>query len=170
MIAAQAGDVDVRVAVVVVIGGGAAQPVHLDREPCFFGHVGEAAVLVVVIEGRERLRAFVVGPVRRVDEQDVLPAVIVIVEKSAARADGFRQVMFTIRAAVVLETNAGLRRDVAELNRPAVARRFGRRGRLRLHDSLFARCFFGSRFLSFARASRIIGRRRLHAARQRQCE
>src|SRR6185369_17828200 len=83
------GDVDVDVAVVVVIADGDPDAVHLDAETGLLSHVGERAVFVVVIERGKRFAFLVIRPVHRVDEQDVLPAVVVVIEKSAARADSF---------------------------------------------------------------------------------
>ncbi len=47
-------------------------------------------------------------------EENVLPAVIIVVEKAGAAAHGFRQILFSERAGVVFEVDAGLRGDVGE--------------------------------------------------------
>ena len=54
------------------------------------------------------------GPVNTVDEQNVLPAVAIIVEKSAPGAQSFGQELSAEGAAVVLKLNAGRRSDVSE--------------------------------------------------------
>src|SRR5271170_497238 len=59
-----------------------------------------------------------VWPIHRVDNQDVLPSVVVIVEETGAVAHGLRQVLLSERAAIVLERDARLSRHVSELNRP----------------------------------------------------
>ena len=111
------GDVDVVVAVVVVIGNCDADAVHLDAETGLLGHVGEGAVFVVVIERGKRFALFVVGPVHRVDEQDVLPAVVVVVDEGAARADGFREILLAEGAAVMFEADASFGGNVGEFDR-----------------------------------------------------
>ena len=56
----------------------------------------------------------VTRPVRAVDEQDVGPAVIVVVDEGAAGAHGFGQPLFPEGSVVVGEVDAGLGGDVAE--------------------------------------------------------
>ena len=80
-------------------------------------------------------------PVHAVDEQDVLPAVGVVVEERAAGAQRFRQQLAAVRAAVVAELQAGRGGDVDEAKAgPAAGPRAGaaertlpaqRRGRTR---------------------------------------
>ena len=82
-VAAERGDVDVDVAVVVVVRGGHAQAVHLDGEPRLLRDIGERAVAIVAIERQARVVAAPAGPVMRVDEQDVLPAVAVDIQERA---------------------------------------------------------------------------------------
>jgi hypothetical protein len=55
------------------------------------------------------------GPVHAAEEQDVLPAVGVVVEKRAAGPQCFREQLAAIRPAVVAEPDAGRRGDVHEL-------------------------------------------------------
>src|ERR1700682_1698626 len=50
--------------------------------------------------------AFVAGPVHAVDEQNILPAVVVVIEKSAAGAKSFREEFASECAAVVLKLKA----------------------------------------------------------------
>ena len=128
MIRSEGGDVDVVVAVVVVVADGAAQPVHFDRESGLPGHVGERAVFVVVIERRKRLAGLVFRPIHGVDEENVLPAIVVVVEKANAAAHGFGKILFSEGAGVVLEVDAGLRGHVGELDGAGGARRFDSRG------------------------------------------
>ena len=58
------------------------------------------------------------GPIHGVDQQNVLPAVIVVVEEAGPAAHGFRQILFSEGAGVVLEVDAGLGGNVGELDRP----------------------------------------------------
>ena len=54
------------------------------------------------------------GPVHAVDEQDVLPAVGVVVEERAAGAHRLGQELAAVGAVAVPELQAGTRRDVDE--------------------------------------------------------
>ena|SRR5438552_15566412 len=62
-----------------------------------------------------RALALVPGPVHGVDQQYVLPAVVVVIEKSAARAECFGQQLAAICAAVVPKMDARLLGNVREL-------------------------------------------------------
>src|SRR6185295_10226548 len=64
-------EVEVLVAVVVVVGGGRADGVRLDLETRLRGGVLEGAVAAVAIEGLERRLAVVLRPLIAVDEADV---------------------------------------------------------------------------------------------------
>ena len=117
MVAVEGGDVDVVVAVVVVVADGAAHAVHLDVEAGLTRYVGKSSVVVVVVERGVGLARAVAGPVHGIDEENVLPAVVVVVDEADAAAHGFRQIFLAEGAAVVLEMNSGLRGDVGEVNR-----------------------------------------------------
>src|SRR5207248_1820227 len=116
-IAAESRHVEIGAAVVVVVGGGSAKRVQLDAESRRRRHVGERAVAVVAIERETRFWACVPRPVRRVEEQDVLPAVAVGIEEQAAGPEGFGQVFAAERAVVVDESEAGRSGDVGERDR-----------------------------------------------------
>ena len=117
MIGSQSRDVDVHVPVVVIVGRRATESVHFYGEARLQRDVGESAVLVVVIQRGNGFARFVLGPIPGIDEQDVLPAVVVIVEKTDAAAHGFRQIFFPEGAAVVFEADPRLRGHVGEHNR-----------------------------------------------------
>jgi hypothetical protein len=85
--------------------------------------VGERAVFVVVIERGKGLAFLVLGPVHRVDEQDVLPAVVIVVDKSGAGSDRFREILLTEGAAVVFEVDSCFGGDVGEFDGPGRTRR-----------------------------------------------
>ncbi len=106
-VAAEAGEVDVHPAVVVVVGGRAAQPVHRDVEAGPAREVRERAVTVVAIERGQRSGTGPPRPVLRVDEEEVGPAVPVEVHEQHARAHRLRQVLLPKRARVVLEADPG---------------------------------------------------------------
>ena len=52
------------------------------RESCLTGDISECAVLVVVIKREKSLARFLFRPVHRIDQQDVLPAVVVVIKKA----------------------------------------------------------------------------------------
>ena len=113
-VAVQAGDVQIRTPVVVVVGRRDAEPVHLDSEARRRRDVGERAVVVVAVQGVARRCALVAGPARRVDEEEILESVAVGVEERDARAHCLRQVLLAERAARVPEADAGSGRDIGE--------------------------------------------------------
>ena len=61
------------------------------------------------------------GPVRAIDEQDVEPAVAVVIEEGAAGAHGLGQKLRSERAIVVAESDSGGCGDVGELKIRAAA-------------------------------------------------
>src|SRR5437879_5134802 len=110
-------------AVVVVIPDGHSQPKHFDVESSLVRHVGEGAVVIVVIELGRRVFLDVAGPVHAVYKKNVRPAVVVVVNEGNARSHGFREEFFAERAIVVEETDSSRLRNVAELNRGGFRRR-----------------------------------------------
>ena len=92
--AAVRGDEDVGVAVVVVVGDGAAHAeLRAAGDAGLVGDVGERAVAVVLVERvlERRLRLVEVAGAA-VDHEDVDPAVVVVVEERDARPHRLRQV------------------------------------------------------------------------------
>src|SRR6185437_10120859 len=112
MALAERGDKNIIAAVVVVISDGYAQAVHFDSQAGLTGDVGERSVAIVAVERHGGMRAGMTGPILSIDQQDVLPAVIVIVQKSDARAQCFRQPHLAERAIVGNEMNACGARDI----------------------------------------------------------
>ena len=53
-------------------------------------------------------------PIRAVHQQNIQPAIAVIIEKRAARAEGFRKILGSESAVVVMEADAGLGGDVGQ--------------------------------------------------------
>src|SRR5580658_3643174 len=94
-------------AVVVVVTDGDAKTKERNVEARFARHIGESAVVVVVIElQRSRAVLDMAPPILPVDEEDVRPAVVVVVNKRAARAHGFRQPLLPEGSIVMGEMNA----------------------------------------------------------------
>ena len=97
------GDEEVREPVVVEVADRDAHPVQLDVEARRARDVGERAVPVVAVQPQRRPLPLVTGPVHAVDEQDVLPAVGVVVEERAAGPERLGQQLAAVGAAVVAE-------------------------------------------------------------------
>ena len=111
---ADGGDQKIGEPVVVVVRDGDAHAVHFEIEARAFRNVRECAVAIVAIEAQGGTAALVAGPVGAVDQQDVEPAIAIVVEKGAAGAECFGQVFGAESPAVVLKGKAGLRGDVGE--------------------------------------------------------
>src|SRR5438128_11200740 len=102
-----AGDENVGKAIVVIIADSHAHSIELNVEARTARHVGERAVAVVTVEPKRRALAFarterserMARPIHAVDEKDVLPAVVVVIETRAARAQRLREQFADIRAA-----------------------------------------------------------------------
>ena len=121
--AADRRHVEIGVAVVVVVADGHALAVERLVEPGLLGDVLEVSLAVVAVEGLGGRRLdLVAGPVRRVDEEQVLVAVAVVVEEGDARAHGLGQELLAKRAVVVDERDAGVLGDVDELDGRAATR------------------------------------------------
>ncbi len=116
MAAADCGDVDVVVAVVVEVAHRATHAIHFNIEPGLARYIGECAVVIVVVERGVRFPCCVTGPVHRIDEEDVGPAVIVVIDDADAAAHGFGQILGAECAAVVFEMDTGLRGYIGEGN------------------------------------------------------
>src|SRR5882762_7562338 len=86
-----ASDQDIGKAVIVIVTDCDAHSVHLDIEARGFCHVSERAVAIVFVEPRRGAETFVAGPIHSIDQQDILPAIRVIIEEDAARAERFRK-------------------------------------------------------------------------------
>ncbi len=121
--AADGRHVEIGVAVVVVVAHGHALAVKRLVEPGLLGDVLEVSLAVVAVEGLGGRRLdFVAGPVRRVDEKQVLVAVAVVVEKGHARAHRLGQELVAEGAVVVHERDARVLGDVDELDGWAASR------------------------------------------------
>src|SRR5580692_5630959 len=91
----EAADEEVEAAVVVIIEPDSAAAPAGSCHAGFGGYVGEGAVAIIAIERiAERLRRRVEIAGAAVDQVDVHPAVVVVVEEAAAGADGFGEIPF----------------------------------------------------------------------------
>src|SRR5262249_28765138 len=96
----------------------AALAVGFDGEARLLGDVGERAVVIVVIQRGERflLRGGLAGPVHRIDDENVGPAVIVVVDDAHTAAHRFGQILFAKGTGVVFEVDASGGSDVGEFD------------------------------------------------------
>src|ERR1035437_8768628 len=111
---ADGGDQEVREAIVVVVADGHTHAVHFHRQAGALGDVGEGAVTVVAVEPHGGALAAPTGPVHAVDQQNVEPAIGIVIEEGAAGAHGLGQVLGAECAAVVVELDAGGRGNVGQ--------------------------------------------------------
>src|SRR5277367_5351274 len=87
------GHIQVREAVAIVVADCDALPVTAPCNACFFSYVGEGSVTVVAVERvAQRGSRIVEVTLAAVDEIDVHPSVIVVVEECAASSGRFREV------------------------------------------------------------------------------
>src|SRR5581483_8059400 len=120
-------DKEVVVAIVVVVADGHAHAVEGDRKAGLPGDIGERAVAVVVVEDERAARGVggdMAGPVVSPNDENVEPAVVVVVEERAAAAHRLREPLLAERAVDARAVHSGSLRDVLKLNRG-----YGRRGR-----------------------------------------
>jgi hypothetical protein len=116
----EVGDVNVGPPIVVVVSDGNAESPPIVGDPGLLGDVCEGAVVVVVEQGCMRRRSFSIqsGFGASVNEIDIQPAVIVVVQQSYTGADRFQNVSLLRRAHLVPPSGeAGLDSDVFKRNR-----------------------------------------------------
>jgi hypothetical protein len=134
-------DEEIVPAVVVVVADAAALAPSAVSKACFGRDIGEGAIPVIFEEVRNGFlslgKAF---EARAVDEEDVDPVVVVVVEESYPTACGFEQISVLVFAAVDgFGVEAGLAGYIDEIDTKRCARNrrwqtFGRRPRLRIVD------------------------------------
>ncbi len=114
-VAAQAGHIKVRPAVVVVVSYSSAHSKAWRGKARFCRHIGKSAVVVVMVKNAEALRAFHRHFNRwGIREINVGPAVPIIVQQNHSTAHGFHDV-FLCRVGGMFEGDAGLGSNVFEL-------------------------------------------------------
>src|ERR1700736_6242326 len=114
---AEVGDVDVRPSIVVVVGDGNAEAPALVGDAGFRCDIGESTVMIVVEESgvRRGLGAFHGSDSRAVEEVDVEPAIVVVIEKSDSGTGSVEYRGFFLGAGAVMKAGeAGLLGDIFE--------------------------------------------------------
>ena len=91
MIRSDGRDVDVVVPVIVIVADRASQSVHLDCQSGLLRDIGKRSVLIVVVQSGVGVASLVFRPLHRIDQQDVLPAIVVVVDEANAAPHRFRK-------------------------------------------------------------------------------
>ena len=112
---ADTGNKHILMPVVVVVSDSNTHPVHTHRESGGFSDVSKRAVPIVLIQFQRGSLKRPSGPVRAVKDQNVEPAIAVVIEKRATRPHSLREVLGAKRPGVVMEINARGLRDVYEM-------------------------------------------------------
>src|SRR5207245_9457834 len=102
-----ASDQDVGIAVIVVVAGRHTHSIHFNIKAGSTGYVGKSSVTIVAIKLERAALALVAGPIRSVDEKNVLPSVGVVIQKCTAWTECFRKKLSALSATIVAELNAG---------------------------------------------------------------
>src|SRR3989442_7523487 len=95
------------ITIVVVVPCRHTNAIHFNIKAGSTGYIGESSIAIVAIELERAAVALVAGPIRSVDEKNVLPSVGVVIQKCTAWTECFRKKLSAISAAVVAELNAG---------------------------------------------------------------
>ena len=111
---ANAGNENVREAIIVIVPHSHAHTVEFDIETRVRRDIRERTIAVVMVKAQRGAIFFVARPVGTVNEQNILPAVAVVVQKSAAGAERLRQEFSAEGPTVVLELNSGLAGHIRE--------------------------------------------------------
>ena len=78
-------------------------------------HIRKSAVAIVTVELESRTLTRVPGPIGTVHQQNVLPAIVVVIEKRATGAKRFRKQLAPVRSIVMLEIYSGGTGHVGEM-------------------------------------------------------
>src|SRR3989442_9463969 len=95
------------ITIVVVVPCRHTHSIHFKIKTGSTGYIGESSIAIVAIELERAAVALVAGPIRSVDEENVLPSVGIVIQKCTAWTECFRKKLSAISAAVVAELNAG---------------------------------------------------------------
>ena len=104
---------DIGETIVVVVRNGHTHAVHFDRKPRALRDIGEGTVTIVAVETQRGPPAAISPaptfnrPISAVHQQNIEPAVALVIENRAARAERFREIFGSESAAVVMEVDAG---------------------------------------------------------------
>jgi len=106
--------------VVVVVAHRGSHPEASRTDASFFGDIGEGPIAIVSVEAiPQRLFRCVEVALAAIDQVDIKPAVLVVVEEGAARTGGFGQILLGRASAIVDPLNpAERRRNLLENRKP----------------------------------------------------
>src|SRR5208282_35588 len=114
---AEVRDIDIRPAIVVVVRNGDTETPALVSDARFVRHVRECAVVIVVQQHRAGRRFFTLQRAKRrsVQQVNIEPAIVVVVEQRDARSRSFDDRLLLRRSGAMVEfIEARLLRDVNE--------------------------------------------------------
>src|SRR5262249_30663831 len=104
-------------AVVVVIGGCHAHTVEGDGETSALRDILKGAIAPVAVQAHGGLWLLALaGPLAAVDQQDIGPAIPIVIKKSTTSTDGFRVPLLASGAGFMAKDYPGSGRDVAKLD------------------------------------------------------
>src|SRR3989442_3642092 len=89
------------ITIVVVVPCRHTHSIHFKIKTGSTGYIGESSIAIVAIKLERAALALVAGPIRSVDEKNVLPSVGVVIQKCTAWTECFRKKLSAISAAVV---------------------------------------------------------------------
>ena len=98
------------------IGNGNTEAIQFYGKSGSLRHIGEGSVLVVSIEShRLPVSGWVSAPILTVHQQNILPAIVVVVNKRTARSDLLRKVLSAKRTGIVDKIDSRLPRNIDKL-------------------------------------------------------
>ena len=105
---------NVREAIIVVIADGHAHSIHFDIQAGRASNVSERSIAIVAVQTQSRFLPLVAWPIHTINQQNVLPAVVVVVEKCATRAQRLRQKFPSEGSAIMLKLYPCRAGDIGE--------------------------------------------------------
>jgi hypothetical protein len=110
-------DEEIVEAIVVVVADCDTHAIHLDVETGFVRYVGEGSVMIVVVELGRGVLLDVTRPVHTIDQENIGPAVVIVVDEGGAWTERLGQEFLSEGSIVVNEANTGLLSDIAKRHR-----------------------------------------------------
>src|ERR1700730_3829366 len=105
---------NIREAIVVVISDGHAHSIHFEFQAGGASNVGERSVAIVAVQTQSRFLPLVARPIHSINQQNVLPPVVVVVQKCATRAQCFGQELSSEGSAIMLKLYSRRAGDIGD--------------------------------------------------------